>query len=684
MQITSIGRKDQARLGILAAGLIVVLYYSFSAGGFFLVRRSYGELAILYLLLLGLLLGLDARGKLPLAGRLEMGLLGAFALWTLLSVLWSYIPARSFEEFNRALLYLAGFALFWFYLRRRQWLEWLGHLFVLIAVIVAADSMLGKVMPDVISHPDLFESNRLNFPLTYWNAMALMMVMAFPVALRVAASRAVPLLLRCGYAAVLFLFLSVLFFTFSRAGIVLLAVTLAVHLAGAAGSRLRLLLHAGIASLWTVFLVIISYLWLPAMVETVPDPGARVSEGHQLGVVMVLLLLAAAGTQAAAWWFEGKVSVSAELGRRIGAGLAVAGIIAVLAGGALAVGRQGGPGAWLEAQIDVITEAEKSEAVGSAEERLLSFQSERYQEYAVSLGAFAEKPLQGTGSGTWIVSWFRDRPYDVYVTDGHSLLFETMAELGLVGTLLLLSFAGVFVVRSIRDLRFLKAGRERGVFAAFFAACAAFLMHAMIDWDWEMPAVALPFFMFSGALLRYGAISRERTAGSGEEEGEVDGVAGEKGAAGERAGIKRWLSWRLPVAVACVLAIMAVTFPLLSQLRLQDASQLARKGDVAGQEREARKAQSLFPLDAAPLKLEAAANSSRGRIKTAEALLQKALELEPRNDALYRELAQLYIREKNLEMAKKMVGKSLELNPLESRHTQVLERQIREMEAGIT
>lgn len=684
MQITSIGRKDQARLGILAAGLVVVLYYSFSAGGFFLVRRSYGELAILYLLLLGLLLGLDARGKLSLAGRLEMGLLGAFALWTLLSVLWSYIPARSFEEFNRALLYLAGFALFWLYLRRRQWLEWLGHLFVLIAVIVAADSMLGKVMPDVISHPDLFESNRLNFPLTYWNAMALMMVMAFPVALRVAASRPVPLLLRCGYAAALFLLLSVLFFTFSRAGIVLLAVTLAVQLAGAAGSRLRLLLHAGLASLWTALLVITCYLWLPAMVETVPDPGARVSEGHQLGVVMVLLLLAAAGTQAAVWWFEGRLNISAELGRRIGAGLAVVAVMVVLGGGMLAVARQGGPGAWLQAQIDVITEAEKSEAVGSAEERLLSFQSERYQEYAVSLGAFAEKPLQGTGAGTWIVSWFRERPYDVYVTDGHSLLFETMVELGLVGTLLLLSFAGFFVVRSIRDLRFLKAGRERGVFAAFFAACAAFLMHAMIDWDWEMPAVALPFFMFSGALLRYGVISRGRDAGSGEEEGEEDGVAGEKGAAGEGAGIRRWLSWRLPVAVACVLAILAVTFPLLSQLRLQDANQLARKGDVAGQEREARKAHRLFPLDAAPLKLEAAANSSRGRIKTAEALLQKALELEPRNDALYRELAELYIREGNLEAAREMVGKSLELNPLESRHTQVLERQIREMEAGKT
>ncbi|MEK7818084.1 MAG: hypothetical protein AAB281_07525, partial [Actinomycetota bacterium] len=331
MQIPSIGRKDQARLGILAAGLLVVLYYSFSAGGFFLVRRSYGELLILFLLLLGLLLGLEVKGKLPLAGRLEMGLLGAFTLWILLSVLWSYIPARSFEEFTRALLYLAGFALFWLYLRRRHWLAWLGHLFVLIAAAVAIDSMLGKVMPDVISHPDLFESNRLNYPLTYWNAMALMMVMAFPVALRVAASRPAPLPVRCLYAATLFLFLSVLFFTFSRAGIVLLAVTLAVHLAGAVGSRLRLLLHAGLASLWTIVLVAVCYLSLPAMVESVPDPGARVSEGHQLGVVMVLLLLAAAGTQAAAWWLEGRVNISAVLGRRIGASLAVAGIIAVLA-----------------------------------------------------------------------------------------------------------------------------------------------------------------------------------------------------------------------------------------------------------------------------------------------------------------------------------------------------------------
>lgn len=682
MQIPSIGRKDQARLGILAAGLLVVLYYSFSAGGFFLVRRSYGELLILFLLLLGLLLGVEVKGKLPLAGRLEMGLLGAFTLWILLSVLWSYIPARSFEEFTRALLYLAGFALFWLYLPRRHWLAWLGHLFVLIAAAVAIDSMLGKVMPDVISHPDLFESNRLNYPLTYWNAMALMMVMTFPVALRVAASRPAPLPVRCLYAAALFLFLSVLFFTFSRAGIVLLAVTLAVHLAGAVGSRLRLLLHAGLASLWTVVLVAVCYLSLPAMVESVPDPGARVSEGHQLGVVMVLLLLAAAGTQAAVWWLEGRVNISAVLGRRIGASLAVAGIIAVLAGGALAVARQGGPGSWLEAQAEVITGAERTEAVGRAEERLLSFQSERYREYAVSLGAFTERPLQGTGAGTWIVTWFRDRPYDVYVTDGHSLLFETMAELGLVGTIILLSFAGVFAIRSIRDLRFLKAGRERRVFAAFFASCAAFLMHAMIDWDWEMPAVALPFFMISGALLRYGAISRDRAGGEREEGEREGGESREAAEAAEATGIQRWMSWRLPVAVACIIAMLSVTFPLLSQLKIQEASQLARKGDAAGQERAARKAHSLFPLDAAPLKLEAAASSSRGRIKTAEALLQKALELEPYNDSIYRELAQLYIREGNLEMAREMVRKSLELNPLESRHTQILEGQLWERGGG--
>ena len=143
-------RKDFARLGLLGAGLLVILYYAFSAGGYFVSPRSYGELWILYLIVLGLLFGLQVKrglSRLGLGGGRHFRRLHPTGTW--LQLRWSFYPARSFDEFIRALLYLSGFGLFYLYLARREWLAWLGHLFVGIAVIVAIRALLGKVFPDI-------------------------------------------------------------------------------------------------------------------------------------------------------------------------------------------------------------------------------------------------------------------------------------------------------------------------------------------------------------------------------------------------------------------------------------------------------------------------------------------------------------------------------------------------------
>jgi len=205
-------RADWARLGILAAAMaVVLLLYSFSAGGYFVVRRSYGELMILYLLVLGLLFSLPAAGKLSRLGMIEVGAFGAYGFWILLSVTWSYVPANSFNEFMRTILYLAGFALFYIYFSRREWLVWLGHLFVVIVFIVALASLWQKIFPN----PEPYEFDaRLSWPLTYWNSMAVLMVMAFPIGLRAAAQKGAHLIIRCLYGLALLMFLIVLFFTF--------------------------------------------------------------------------------------------------------------------------------------------------------------------------------------------------------------------------------------------------------------------------------------------------------------------------------------------------------------------------------------------------------------------------------------------------------------------------------------
>src|SRR5207249_4783363 len=70
---------------------------------------------------------------------------------------------------------------------------------------------------------------------------------------------------------------------------------------------------------------------------------------------------------------------------------------------------------------------------------------------------------------------------------------ETLAELGLVGFVLLVFVLAVPVVAAWRI-------RGRPLVAGAYGEYAAFAAHAAVDWDWELPAVTLAG-LFCGALL---------------------------------------------------------------------------------------------------------------------------------------------------------------------------------------
>ncbi len=677
--------RDYFRMGLLAGGLLVVLYYAFSAGGYFLIKRGYGELIILYLVVLGLLFGLRAGGRLPRMGMLELAFFGGYTLWVLLSITWSYKPAASLDEFVRANLYLAGYGLFYLYMARREWLTWLGHLFIIIAFIIALDSVFGKI--GIVEHPDPFQTNRLSYPLTYWNTMGILMIMAFPLALRVLADRATYLTVRCLYAPALVLFITVLFFTFSRAGLLLLMLVFGLYLLVAV-LRLRAVLQAAIAAVWTMLIIIFSYLFLPTMVQLIPNPDA--GEAKLFGLLLLVVMLLAIAPQVLIYRQEQRISFSEDASRKIGMAVAGTAVLLLLLGSTAFFIRQGtNPVSWVQGQLEVISEPEA--VTTSAGERLLSLQSERYKEYAVSVGVLRDNPLKGTGAGTWSIHWLRERPREIQVKDGHSWLFETMAELGLVGTFLVLGFIITFIVRCISDLRFLGRTRQREIYGAFFTACVAFMIHATIDWDWEMAVVTLSFFMFAGGLLRYGALSRAGTT----EEAEAAAAVGD-GAASDADGWSphRLLSWNWLIGTLCVLAMLATIFPLVARNRVESATRLAGQGeDYVTVGMQAKTAHRFNPLDGEALILMAVSAQKAGDVDEAERLILLALDLEPYNDKFYRNLTRIYLAKANaaqdpeekLDYTAKAVDairKSRELNPLESKDTGPLEEEVRKLTGG--
>ena len=125
----------------------------------------------------------------------------------------------------------------------------------------------------------------------------------------------------------------------------------------------------------------------------------------------------------------------------------------------------------------------------------------RREHWNVALDTGDREPWRGVGAGTYRLYWERDRPAPPHkVVDAHALSLEVRAELGWIGLVLLVIALLVPLVVAASRLR----GPGRHAHGAFLAAAIALLLHAQVDWDWEMPVLFIWF------LARPGPSSRHR------------------------------------------------------------------------------------------------------------------------------------------------------------------------------
>ena len=82
----------------------------------------------------------------------------------------------------------------------------------------------------------------------------------------------------------------------------------------------------------------------------------------------------------------------------------------------------------------------------------------------------------------------------VDVLDAHSLYVETLAELGPFGLGLLVCALGLPILAAVKARHHPLAGVAGGGYTAY-------LVHAGLDWDWEMPAVTLAGLLCGVALV---------------------------------------------------------------------------------------------------------------------------------------------------------------------------------------
>ena len=83
----------------------------------------------------------------------------------------------------------------------------------------------------------------------------------------------------------------------------------------------------------------------------------------------------------------------------------------------------------------------------------------------------------------------------------HSLAFRVLSQYGLVGTVLFLVFLGGMVA-AVLERAGGAARRTAALVSAAFAAFAAFFFHALVDWLWAFPALAVLAFAMLGVAAR--------------------------------------------------------------------------------------------------------------------------------------------------------------------------------------
>jgi O-antigen ligase len=480
------GRLTDVRWADARAALIGLLLLPLAAdhGGYYPPAWGWSVLLLLWGAGLALLLRADVRVRAP-----EVALLGvvtALFAWILCSNLWTGSPTRTMLESQRAALYIGAVGAILLLVRGASYRALLGAAWCAIA-LVCGYALATRLFPERLGITDVIAGYRLSEPVGYWNALGLFAAMGALLALGFV-THGRSRVLRAAAGASLVILIVALYFTFSRGAWGALACGLVASIA-LERQRLRAVTALLAVAPWPALGV-----WIGSRSEALTRQGAALQAasdaGHRLALVLVALAAGAALVGVGFAAVASRVRVS-----RIARGAYAAALLLILT--ALMTGvfaRYGSPVSIAERGYRAFTGPPPATG-GDLNRRLFTFSSvPRAQQWTVAWQDYRSHPWLGSGAGTYELHWLRDRPSPTKVVDAHSLYLETLAELGPVGLLLVLMLLGL-------PLAAAAGARRRPLAPAAFGAYVAYLLHAGVDWDWEMTALTLTALICGAALL---------------------------------------------------------------------------------------------------------------------------------------------------------------------------------------
>jgi hypothetical protein len=493
----AVTRPLAGRASLLTGGLTcaTTAILGLMNGGYFSTAWGWGTLASLWLVVVLLLVA----DRVEL-GRLELlllGSLGAFLCWVGASAAWSVSAPAAVRELERGLLLLTvlvGAML----LARHHMRPLLGG--VLGGIVIAcAYGLATRLFPEQLGSFNATAGYRLDEPLGYWNAVGLFAAMGTVIALGFAA-RGRSIATRAFGAAAPVILMPTLYFTFSRGGWAALGVGFAVAVAF---DRRRLQLISAALALAPFMAVAV---WLctrePDLNRRAAALAGASSEGRRLAITLLIVACVAA--------FVGAALQVAERGIRFGARarLVFASLLAVFFLGALGaiVVHYGGPKEAATRGYDAFKAPPVSvSSTQNINKRLLSLSSSgRLKQWRVALDDYRAHRVLGSGAGTYEIFWNQERPIGTWkIRDAHNLYVEVLAELGPIGLALLVLTLSIPIYAAFRV-------RWHPLVPIALGAYVAYLLHAAVDWDWEMPALTIAAFLCGVAILVVARKERDR------------------------------------------------------------------------------------------------------------------------------------------------------------------------------
>jgi hypothetical protein len=614
---------------LVVAVAVAYVVVSLADGGYSSEAIAAGTLLIWWAVLVGL-----AVGAWPLTGiprpAIAAGLcIAGLAVLTGLSLGWTDDDGRTFIEVVRVAGYAGLFVLVTLTSPRDSARTWLVGLAIGLCAVtaLALGSRLEPSLPGSEGQIGRFipgSEGRLSYPIGYWNGLGSCMALA-TVLLVWLGARADTRLGRSLAIGALPAVLLALYLTSSRGAAIAAAAGLALILL-LGPERVRLAGGAALGVMGGAALVGLTEL-RPSLVD---EPGTTLA--HNAGDEILLALAVVCGAIGLT-----RHLADAPLARPIPARLApprLAVRVALLGFAFLVLAGV--------AVADPVARFEDfkqpSEASDVLEHRSSSSGSGRYQFWSAAIDAFEHEPITGIGAGGYEAWWNQHGSITRVVRDAHSLFLEMLAELGIGGLLLIVSFV---VLAAVQGWRRRRGGSPDGSTEVALAVLLVGVIAAATDWTWELGAVFAPVVV-AVALLTGPATLRP------DSEPESDGGS---------------FGWGVATLLAGWAAVWIAGLLLLTEVRLDDSRAAVDRGDLVQAAQDASDASTLQPWAAEPRLQRALVEERAGNLPAARVRVGEAIDRAPEDWSLWYAAARIDYKAGNRDAYAAEYERARALNP---------------------